>query len=59
MGTVATIDPDPGDTTFTYTLVGNDAAFFDFNASSGELSLKAASSLQRPLLLMLFPNLAL
>jgi len=42
VGTVATIDSDPGDTTFTYTLAGNDAAFFDFDASSGELSLKAA-----------------
>ena len=42
VGTVATIDPDPNDTTFTYTLLGPDAGFFDFNSSSGELSLKAA-----------------
>ena len=42
VGTVATIDPDPNDTTFTYTLLGPDADFFDFDPSSGELSLKAA-----------------
>jgi hypothetical protein len=42
VGTVETIDPDTDDTTFTYTLAGDDAKFFDFDASSGELSLKAA-----------------
>ena len=43
VGTVATIDSDQtSGVAFTYTLAGNDAAFFDFNASSGELSLKAA-----------------
>ena len=42
VGTVATIDPDEDDTEFTYTLAGEDADFFDFNASSGELSLKAS-----------------
>ncbi len=43
VGTVATIDNDQtSGVAFTYTLAGNDAAFFDFNASSGELSLKAA-----------------
>ena len=43
IGTVATIDSDQTDgVAFTYTLAGDDAAFFDFNASSGELSLKAA-----------------
>ena len=42
VGTVATIDPDEDDTEFTYTLAGEDAAFFDFDASSGELSLKAS-----------------
>ena len=43
VGTVATIDSDQtSGVAFTYTLAGNDAAYFDFNASSGELSLKAA-----------------
>ena len=42
VGTVATIDPDEDDTEFTYNLAGEDAAFFDFDASSGELSLKAS-----------------
>ena len=43
VGTVATIDSDQtSGVAFTYTLAGDDAAFFDFNASSGELSLKAA-----------------
>ena len=43
VGTVATIDSDQtSSVAFTYTLAGNDAAYFDFNASSGELSLKAA-----------------
>ena len=42
VGTVATIDPDEDDTEFTYTLAGEDADFFDFDASSGELSLKAS-----------------
>ena len=43
MGVVATIDSDQtSGVAFTYTLAGNDAAYFDFNASSGELSLKAA-----------------
>ena len=42
VGTVATIDPNVTDTTFTYTLAGDDAKFFDFDASSGELSLKEA-----------------
>ena len=43
VGAVATIDSDQtSSVAFTYTLAGNDAAFFDFNASSGELSLKAA-----------------
>ena len=43
MGTVATIDSDQTNgVAFTYTLAGDDAAYFDFNASSGELSLKAA-----------------
>ena len=43
VGTVATIDSDQtSGVSFTYTLAGNDAAYFDFNASSGELSLKAA-----------------
>ena len=43
VGTVATIDSDQTNgVAFTYTLAGDDAAYFDFNASSGELSLKAA-----------------
>ena len=43
VGTVATIDSDQtSGVAFTYTLAGDDAAFFDLNTSSGELSLKAA-----------------
>ena len=42
VGTLATIDPDVDDTDFTYTLAGDDADFFDFDANSGELSLKAS-----------------
>ena len=41
IGEVGTIDSDTGDTTFTYTLAGRDADMFSFNATTGELSLKA------------------
>ena len=43
VGTVATIDSDQASgTAFTYRLAGRDADMFSFDASSGELSLKAA-----------------
>ena len=42
VGKLATIDSDQGsEVAFTYTLAGKDADMFSFNASTGELSLKA------------------
>ena len=42
VGKLATIDGDQGSgVAFTYTLAGKDADMFSFNASTGELSLKA------------------
>ena len=41
IGEVGTIDSDTGDTAFTYTLAGRDADMFSFDATTGELSLKA------------------